>query len=476
MKILLINPPSRNAVDEYMLQVGNTEGGGIGCKPPLGILYIAAYLSKMSSHDVTVMDAQVEDLSDEEIRHRVATISPDVVGITSWTSFWHSTVSTVSIVKSVNPDIHVCLGGPHVSVYPDETLSVDGVDSISMGDGEKPFAQLVDALENGELDKIIPGIYFKHQLNSASPKECYVEKDLDELPVPLRTAVPYKRYSSVIGKENYITTMITSRGCPYRCTYCKLHFQKSLCRSATNVLDELSEIAALGISEVEIYDDTFSWSKQRVIDICRGIVERGLKLRWSVRDRVSNVELETLQLMKKAGCERVHFGVESGSDEILKLVKKNITTAQAEKAVTLAKKAGLEVLTYFMLGLPGETEAHIKTTVDFALGLNADYTTFNIAIPYPGTEMYDQGLASGIIPHDFWSDFVNDPKPNYDIPYLYEENVKLKRLIELRNRAMKRFYLRPSYIVRQLKMTGSLNELYRKMKMGLSIMRRSVGC
>jgi hypothetical protein len=146
--------------------------------------------------------------------------------------------------------------------------------------------------------------------------------------------------------------MITSRGCPYKCTFCKLAFQKTLSRSANDVLNEMEKIAELGIREVEVYDDTFTWSKKRLIDICKGIVERGIDLDWAIRDRVSSATPDAMEWLAKAGCRRIHFGVESGSNKTLETIKKAINTDQAIEAVRLAKSHGIQVLAYFMLGLP----------------------------------------------------------------------------------------------------------------------------
>jgi radical SAM superfamily enzyme YgiQ (UPF0313 family) len=469
MKLLLIYPSSKHCVKSLFIQ---TEGEGIGKKPPLGLLYIATYIKKYSSHQVTVLDLEARPLDDAAVVEHLREINPDVVGITCWTDFWYPVCRLIGLVKENFPDIHITLGGPHVCVFPGPTLVNKNVDSIILGDGEAPTLNLLNYLEFGEalLEK---GIYLKTN-PFPSQFQFYVENDLDRLPFPDRRLLPLDDYTSVLASDSKVGTMITSRGCPYRCVYCKLHFQNTICVSARNVVDEMEEIVRLGIREVEIYDDTFTWSKKRLIEICQGISDRGIKLKWAVRDRVNNVTEETLRLMKQAGCNRIHLGIESGNPIILRNIKKGITLEMARKAVAMAKKAGLKVLTYYMIGLPGETRKEVLETIDFAISLDSDYAEFNIAIPYPGTEMYLDGLNKGIIPIDYWHEYAKNPVPDYLLPFVYEENLTKDELIELRNLATKKYYFRPKVLFRELKGCSSLQEFMKKAKMGVTLLKHSL--
>ena len=473
MKICLIYPPAIGAVRAMMIQTEGDEGGGIGFKPPLGLLYIAGYLKSVQPHhELMVIDAQVERLDFRQVTERAAGFRPDVIGITAWTDFWYSTHRLMEELRQALPQAHICVGGPHVGIYPGITLEHSTADSIVMGDGEVPFSMLVQALERGGEMPEIPGAYFKGR--AAAHYEFYIHKDLDGLPNPDRTLLPYRRYSSALGKKKYLTTMVTSRGCPYKCVFCKLNFQKTLCRSAENVVSEFAQITKLGIGDIELYDDTFTWSRQRVIDICKGILDRGIKVTWAVRDRVSNADAGLLDWMWKAGCRRIHYGVESGLDKTLEAIKKRITTAQARYAVKMAKARGFEVLTYFMLGLPGETEADMRATIDFALELDPDYTTFNVAIPYAGTGMYESGLQNGVIPNDFWLEFAKKPAPGYVVPHFYEEHLGRLELLRMRDYAVSRFYFRPLFMLRQLGRVGGMREFRGKLKMAALLFKESV--
>ncbi|MCE5252276.1 B12-binding domain-containing radical SAM protein [bacterium] len=470
MRLLLLFPSSEQGVQSLFVQ---TKGGGIGNKPPLGLLYIASYVLENSSHEVLVHDLMAQPLDDDKLIDKIRAFSPDVVGITCWTDFWYPVYRLIKIIKENFPQVHITLGGPHVGIYPRETLENEYVDSIVLGDGEKPMLNLLNNLEHGEklLDE---GIYLKR---NAPPQKFsyYIEKDIDSLPFPARTLLPLDDYTSVLAKESMITTMITSRGCPYRCVYCKLNFQKTLSRSAESVVNEMALIENMGIRELEIYDDTFTWSQKRLVDICRGIIEKGIKLNWAIRDRVSNIDEETLHLMKQAGCVRIHLGIETGNPQVLEKIKKNISLEQAGKSVALAKKTGFKVLTYFMIGLPDETEKEVMETIDFAVALDSDYAEFNVCIPYPGTEMYNEGLSGGIIPEDFWREYALHPVPDFVMPYLYEQHLRKEEMVRLSHYATRKFYLRPKVIIREIVKCSSFGEFRKKTRMGLNLIKNVLG-
>lgn len=472
LRVLIIFPPDTNAVRAMYMET--EESTGIGVKPPLGPMFVASYLRHNTPHQVKILDCQVLRLSEDDIRNEVRNYRPHIVGVTAWTDFWYDAYRCIQIVKEVDPHIHVTVGGPHTGIYPEETLEFSGCDSVIVGDGEVPFFWLVNGLSNGHVPENLPGLHLKPHGVKQGHLKFYIHGELDSLPFPDRTMLPYHRYSSVVSKADFVTTMITSRGCPYQCTFCKLSFQKTLSRSAQNVIEEMEQIAALGIKEIEVYDDTFTWSKKRLIDICKGVVERGFEFDWAIRDRVSSATPEAMEWLARAGCRRIHFGVESGSDTTLKTIKKAINTKQAVEAVRLAKQHGIEVLTYFMLGLPGETLSDMQETIRFAKRLDPDYVTFSVTVPYAGTEMYEDGLKSGIIPVDYWLEFARKPAPKFVVPYFWEEHLNKKQLLDVRDKATRAFYFRPRYVFKQIRQTASLGEFKRKAAMALGLFSASV--
>jgi len=470
IRVLLLQGPTIDGVQSFLPQV--EEGGeGIGFKPPLGILYIATNIAKNSPHTVEVIDTIAEQLSFDEIVARAVAFQPDVVGISAWTDFWYPAYRTGELIKEALPDTHLCYGGPHLGIYPQETLDVPFVDSVVCGDGETPFLYLCNMVSHGVTDNSMDGLHFKEHGVKPLANVFFVEGDLDALPQPDRTLLPINDYSSVLGKRKFVTTMITSRGCPHRCTFCKLNFQKNLARSAESVVSEFREIHALGIREVEIYDDTFTWSRKRLREICEALIDADLGVEWAIRDRVSSasVDDDLLELMYQAGCRRIHFGIESGVQHVIDGMKKKITLDQARDAVKLAKNAGMTVLTYFMFGNLNESKADMYQTIEFAKELDADYAQFSITIPYAGTEMYTDGLAMGVIKRDYWGEYAKAPVPNFLPPEIIESHASLEELKQIRNHAVQKFYFRPRYIAREMLKLGSFHEFVRKAKMGLQL-------
>lgn len=471
IRVLLIQGPVRNGVQSLLPQVDNDGGEGIGYKPPLGVLYLATHVAEHSPHDVKVIDPVAEQLSFEEIVDRATEYQPDVVGISAWTDFWYPAYRTGELIKKALPDTHLTLGGPHLGIYPNETLAVPFVDSVICGDGETPFLFLCNMVSNDVVDNTMDGLHFSDHGVKPAPNTFFVEGNLDALPIPNREFLPLKNYSSVLGKNKYTTTMITSRGCPHRCTFCKLNFQKTLARSAESIIEEFRQLHALGIREVEIYDDTFTWSRGRLREICEGLIEADLGIQWAIRDRVSSsaVEGNLFPLMYEAGCRRIHFGIESGVQKVIDKMKKRIKLDQARQAVSKAKEANITVLTYFMFGNLGETVADMRQTIEFAKELDADYAQFSITIPYAGTEMYDEALEEGLITDDYWGKYAKAPVPDFLPPQIIEEFASLEELKKLRNEAVRKFYFRPRYVLKELRNLGSFHEFVRKARMGLQL-------
>jgi anaerobic magnesium-protoporphyrin IX monomethyl ester cyclase len=471
IRVMVIQPPTTEGVRSLLPHVSNDGGKGIGFKPPLGILYVASTLSRDSTHEVRVIDAVAEQLSFEEIVRRVCAFDPEVVGISAWTDFWYPAYRTGQLIKEAMPQVHLSMGGPHLGIYPHETLDVPFVDSVVVGDGEIPFLYLCNMVANGKRDNSMQGLHLKTFGVKPAPDTFYIHGTLDDLPHPDRTLLPVKNYGSVLSRGQYVTTMITSRGCPHKCTFCKLNFQKTVARSAASVVDEFRQIHALGIREVEIYDDTFTWSRNRLIEICQGLIAADLGIEWAIRDRVSarSIDDETLALMHRAGCRRIHYGVESGSQPVIDRMKKRITLDQARHAVRTAKKARMTVLTYFMFGNLDETIADMEKTIDFAIELDADFAQFSVTIPYAGTEMYEDALESGIIVDDYWGTYARNPAPNFLPPKLIESHADLRTLLAMRDKAVRRFYFRPRFILNEMKALRSVSEFIRKARMGIQL-------
>ncbi len=468
MKVLLINPPAEQTL------VGNNPkflDEERGANPPLGLLYLAAALEQRTDHEVSVVDAIAEGLSYDALAEHIGSEQPDLIGVAVMTFTLLDAIKTVEVARRAAPGAKIVLGGPHVHLYPRETVSLPGVDFALTGECEHSFVDLVERLrEPGRWDEV-PGLAFHrdgHVVLNAKPG---LIDDLDALPFPARDLVPYQRYSSVLARRQPITTMFTSRGCPYACTFCdRPHLGKKFrARSAANVADEMQACVEMGIHEILVYDDTFTVDRGRVLDICAEIQRSGLDLGWDIRARVDTVDEEMLRELKAAGCERIHYGVEAGSDRFMQVLRKGITVADAERAFRLTKRAGIATLAYFMIGIPGQAEADVHETMRLARRLDPDYVHVTILTPFPGTAIYRQALKEGVYDTDHWLEFARDPRPGFQ-PLYWTRDLGRDRLEALLAEAYKSFYLRPRYILKQLTRIRSWHELRGKVKAGLRVL------
>jgi anaerobic magnesium-protoporphyrin IX monomethyl ester cyclase len=468
-KVALVQPTCQQGVKSLFTQHKNGKEG-IGHKPPLAIMILGTYLRSENFKNVYCVDAQLDNLSPEETVERLIKLKPALVGFTVWTDFWYSAWKTIEILKEKFPECKVILGGPHCSVFPKAALESSSADYLIRGDGEEILLNVVKSLSLGQPVKEQPGLYRKESGHVLEPScDLATVVDPSKIPFPDRLLLPYERYTSVLSSKSFETTMITSRGCPHKCNFCKMDVQKVYCRTAAQVADEFKAIEELGITDVQIYDDTFTWSKKRVIELCERLIDGNIKVNWAIRDRVKRADPDIYKLMKKAGCYRIHFGVETGSEPILEATGKATTLLEAENAMALAKQENFATMAYYMFGFPGETLVDAQKTIDFSLKLDADYSLFNIVIPYPGTALYDLAIAKNIIPYDFWLEYTKNPIPDFIIPHLIEQDLERADLIKLKNTALRKHYFRPKRIYKEIKSIRSLKELKRKTNMAFDI-------
>jgi len=473
MKILLINPPRHNEILADNPAFIDEERG---FNPPLGLLYMAGYLKSKSEHSVFALDAQMEGFQyDAQFRKKIEEVSPDLVGITVMTFTLIDAIKTIALVKEVeksqNKKIYIVLGGPHVHIFPEETIGLRDVDFAVKGEGEIPFYKLIESLEGrGELSDIDGLVYIKEGKIINNPVGGLIE-NLDEMPFPDRELLSVEKYNSILSANQVVTTMFTSRGCPFQCAFCdRPHLGKKFrARSARSVVDEMETCLKLGIDEILVYDDTFTVDRQRTLDICAEIIRRGLKFAWDIRARVDTVDEEVLAGLKRAGCARIHFGVESGTEKILKVLNKGIHLEQIEKAFKAAKKSGIETLAYFMIGAPTETREDILKTIAFAQKINPDYAHITILTPYPGTLIYRQALSEGVIKNNYWQEFARQPKEGFKTQY-WEKELSKEELFSLLNKFYREFYGRPTYILKQLFKVRSWSDFVKKAKTGSKIL------
>ncbi|MBA7499046.1 Anaerobic magnesium-protoporphyrin IX monomethyl ester cyclase [subsurface metagenome] len=468
MKVLLINPPIDNMITTNIPTYVDEERG---YSPPLGIMYVASYAEKHTDYKIEILDMLAEEVRCDRLKNEIKKRKPDIVGITTTTFTLIDVMLTAKAIKDVDNNIKVILGGPHVNIYPEESIRRPEVDFLVFGEGEIAFTELIQNIESYKALRKIKGIVFKHNGKVINTGQRDLIENLDILPFPARHLTKVNRYNSLLAKRAPVTTMMTSRGCPYKCLFCdRPHLGKRFrARSAKNVVDEMEECVNMGIHEFLLYDDTSTIDRQRVIDICDLIIERSLDVGWDIRARVNTVDMEMLRALKRAGCERIHYGVESANPRILKILRKGITLRQVEKAFKMTKEVGIDILAYFMIGSPTETREEIINTIEYAKRLQPDYVHFSITTPFPATPLYHMGLEQGVF-EDYWRNFAVNPTQDF-VPEIWDENFDREELIELLEYAYKSFYIRPSYIIKGLLKVRSFDEFKRKAKAGLRLLQ-----
>jgi len=468
MRLCLVYPPADHMIRTNVPSVVDEVTGSY---PPLGLLYVAGAVEERGTHEVEIIDCVAEGIGEKELESRLRASKPQAVGIQAITFSIIDAYGVAGAVKKIDPSIPVVMGGPHVNLFPEETLALPGVDYVLLGEGESNINAFLDALGHGDMGSV-PGIGFKENGQTRFGPPNPLITDLDTLPMPARHLLDNRLYSSVLGKGKFLTTVMSSRGCPARCIFCdRPHLGKKFrARSADNVARELQQcFEQFGIDEFFFYDDTFTIDRERVLEICRAVREQGLKASWDIRARISTVDREMLQALHDAGCIRIHFGIESGNEKVLRIMRKGVNLDRAREVFTMCREIGIQTLAYFMVGSPGEGRDEIMDTVNYALSIDCDYIHASVTTPFPGTELYRMGLENGLYKSDHWRDFARDPRPDF-VPPLWEETLSRDELVEYMTGLYKKFYRRPGYVLSQLVKVRSLPELARKARAGIRML------
>lgn len=377
-----------------------------GPTPPLGIAYVAAALEK-AGMEVKIVDFVVNPYCEETLRSLLSDFQPGIVGLTAVTLTFNHAIKLVKFVKQTNPEILTVMGGPHVSFCWSDTLNAfPELDFIVLGEGEETIVELAKVVENGGEWNTIKSLVYRNGTEVlANEQRDFL--DLDSLMVPARHLLPLGRYSAL----NTPINMITSRGCPFKCIFCvgrRMGGSKVRYRNPKKVVDEFEYLASLNYSQINIADDLFTAKKTHCLAICGEIIERKLEVRWSSFARVDTVSPELLEKMAEAGCHAVGFGVETANSRILKTIKKGITIPKVIAAINMCIDVGIEPHISFILGLPHETPATLKETIEFGEkihSMGASYG-YHLLAPFPGTAIREESQKYGInILSSDWSQY-----------------------------------------------------------------------
>lgn len=413
MKILLIDPPFYRFIKYFNRFF------------PLGLTCLAAQL-RSEGHEVIIYDADANVDKNEEMdfsmletkypdylncinnlnhpiwgeaRNIIKQIKPDVVGISVFTTKAAAAFRIAQIVKEIDDSIHVVIGGPHPSVKAEESLKISSfIDFAIRGEGEKSFPSLIQAIEKKASYCNVKGLSYKENGKIYHNPPVDLIEDLDTIPLPARDLL--------LNKDSYTSEdmglMLTGRGCPYSCSFCSSNgvwSRMTRQRSINNVLQEIKQIKAkYKTTQFSFKDDTFTVNRNRVLRFCEEIKKNDLKIKWDCNVRVNLVDQSLLKTMKESGCNGIKMGIESGSERVLSdIMKKGTTLDQIKNAAKAARKTGLYWTGYFMMGLPGETPEEMKQTLELLKSTKPDFASLSVFEPFPGTELYDNGVAAGYL-------------------------------------------------------------------------------
>lgn len=406
MKLILTTSPRSE---------GDLERTGV---PFLGLGYMAACVEKFSQHKVEIFDTHTYGLTASEAAEKILEKKPDIIGIHAITDNRFKAIDFVKEIKKRNKDVIVLMGGPHFSLTAKNALElIPEIDFILKGEAEKSIIQLLDTIENKTDLNTVSGLVFRRQSGEIidNPITAIID-NLNELPMPAWHLFDLKLYNKPIDGTNVRSIGIMSaRGCPNNCVYCSNARSGLRLMSPQKFVDQIEFLyKEYGYKGFDFWDDTLTMVNEHAIAICNEIIKRKLDIVWYARARVNTVNKELLQLMKKAGCIRISFGVESGSPRILKIIRKNITIEQVMNAVRWSSEVGMAVVTNFMVNLPEETIDDLQQTIGVMKELGEiknSYPAYGFTVIYPGTELEIMAKQKGLMPKDFsWNSPYQSPK------------------------------------------------------------------
>mgnify|MGYP001593919417 CR=1 FL=1 len=439
-KIIFVNPPTP---EKGVMVIRDLDRSGRKTRektiwPQTNLAYLAAVM-KNEGFDVEIMDCIADKIYWDKFEKIIDKKKPDYILFNSISSTISNDMRTASIAKE-NGAKSIAVGS-HVTALPKKSMEkFTDLDFVTMGEAEETLKELVMFVENKKDFAGVLGIAWRNGGGIVVNEKRPLIKNLDSLPIPLHELLPINKYNlPFIGSK--FTFVMESRGCPFRCTFCRSPIAWNRVfrtRSSDSIFKELQYLKKIGVKNILFHSDTFTVNKNIVIELCKKIIDNNLKIRWMCNSRVDTVDRETLDWMKKAGCEMIMYGIESGSQKVLDLSKKDITISKIIETVKNTRTAGIKVWGYFIIGLPGEDKETIEQTIKLAKELPLTLANFAVAAPYPGTEFQSLALEKGWLKSDNWEEYDQ----NYSAIVSYPD-FTADEIIKTMKRAYKEFYFRP---------------------------------
>ena len=456
MKVYLINPPSSNGVE--MVREGRCmqrKGAWTTVWPPVTLATMAAMLLK-EGIEVKLNDCIVEDISKAFLKSNIRQFNPDLLVINTATASIYSDLDCARIAKEIHPGIKTLAFGLHVTVLPDEAFSISPfLDYIIRGEPEFCIVELAKKLKEGDnnIDKI-KGLSFRTGSRIQHNPDGDFREDLNKLTFPAWQLINVKNYLLPLSGKPFLL-ITTSKGCSHSCLFCPakpFYGSRLRLRDVKIVVDEMEYIEKqFNVKDFLIWSESFTESRDYVVNLCNEIINRNLYISWVCNSRVDKIDLELLKFMKKAGCWMIGYGVESGNQQVLDNSNKGITIEQIENAVNLAKKAGIEVTAHMIFGLPGETLQTGLDTIKWLNELDVDFVQAYCAVPWPSTPLYLLAKRENWFISKEWELFEQN-RSVMDIGTITPHEVEF-----LRRKAFRMFYLSPRFILKALSKIRSIN-------------------
>jgi anaerobic magnesium-protoporphyrin IX monomethyl ester cyclase len=446
MDIILINPPHAITEKNMWRKIDR-------CLPPLGLASIAAFLEN-KDRKVEIIDVGAEGISLDALSRRLIMSQPVFVGITVTTVLFDQALAIAKACRKAIPAAKIIMGGVHPTIACEEVLANQEIDYVVRGEGEETCFELIS---RGRPENVA-GLSFKSGGRTIHNPDRPFIQDINSLPIPAYHLLPIALYRPSTGNYKRLpaASIVSSRGCPGRCTFCFTDVMgKNLrYRSASRIIEEVKFLQkSYGIREISFYDDTFTANRKNLLEFCRLIRAEKLDITWSCMSRIDCVDPQIVKEMACAGCHQIGYGIESADKTILANINKAIDPEKVKEVIGFTKAAGLTARGMFMLGNPGETMETMRKTLKLAIDLDCDLAVFNIATPYPGTQMFKWADENGYLLTKDWS--------KYDLSrsVMRLPTVSLESVNEFYRYAYRKFYMRPRYIFKRLLRLSSPREL-----------------
>ncbi|MES0338372.1 MAG: radical SAM protein [Candidatus Magnetobacterium sp. LHC-1] len=421
--------------------------------PPIGLALLSALLEH-HGHQSQIIDAMALNLDVSGVLSVMDVHTDSIVGITATTPDMDMAVKIASAVRSRYPHVRLLMGGVHPTIYHEELVRSGICDLVIRGEAEGAIVALAN---EHPLEDIANLTWRTADAQVVQNPQSNDFADLNTLPMPSYAKLPMRMYHSALGSARRAPSigMITSRGCPGKCTFCFSSMFGSRVRvtAAEGVFEHILHLRSVyGIREISFYDDTFTANRKRVEQLCNMLIAEGVNISWSCFARVDTVSPDILKLMKAAGCHQIMYGFETVEDDILRAINKKVTSNRYGDVIRWTRDAAIDIRGAFMLGLPGEGPGGMTKTIAFSKAIDIQFAIFNITTPFPGTALFQWAMDNGYIKHTHWS--------HYDMAHAVMELpcVSAAEVEAAYKRAYREFYLRPRYVLNRLRSISTKEE------------------